>query len=138
VELTKLHAKISQLVVEWVFLESLRSLSLDRRKTMIEPDHPRLSIVPQDLSVSAEAPDHRPAELGVVRRRNLHPDVVRLPPRGDHGLAKPEGPCLAAAKHDRPQLLRCRIGEAIARFGRPDIINTDRGSQFTSFACTTH
>ena len=45
-EITKLHAKIGQLVVER-FLESLRSLSLDRRKTMIDPGHPRLSIVRQ-------------------------------------------------------------------------------------------
>src|ERR1700680_4386876 len=29
------------------FVESLRSLSLDRRKAMIEPGHPRLSIVRQ-------------------------------------------------------------------------------------------
>src|SRR5205823_2127017 len=48
VELTKLHAKIRQLVVERnFFVESLRSLSLDRRKAMIEPGHPRLSIVRQ-------------------------------------------------------------------------------------------
>ena len=47
-ESTKLHAKIGQLVVERdFFVESLRSLSLDRRKTMIDPDHPRLSIVRQ-------------------------------------------------------------------------------------------
>src|SRR5213076_3465971 len=29
------------------FVESLRSLSLDRRKTMIDPGHPRLSVVRQ-------------------------------------------------------------------------------------------
>ncbi|MGC1318979.1 MAG: IS3 family transposase [Pseudolabrys sp.] len=47
-EVTKLHAKIGQLVVERGFFgQSLRSLSLDRRKAMIEPDHPRLSIVRQ-------------------------------------------------------------------------------------------
>jgi putative transposase len=47
-EVTKLHAKIGQFVVERDFFgESLRSLSLDRRKTMIDPGHPRLSIVRQ-------------------------------------------------------------------------------------------
>ena len=47
-ELTKLHAKIGQLVCgAGFFVESLRSLSLDRRKTMIDPGHPRLSIVRQ-------------------------------------------------------------------------------------------
>ena len=34
------------------FVESLRSLSLDRRKTMIDPGHPRLSIVRQCASIS--------------------------------------------------------------------------------------
>ncbi len=29
------------------------------------------------------------------------------------------------------------LEEAIARHGRPDIFNTDQGSQFTSFAFTT-
>lgn len=29
------------------------------------------------------------------------------------------------------------LEEAIARYGRPDIFNTDQGSQFTSFAFTT-
>lgn len=44
-EVAKQHAKIGQLVVERDFFgESLRSLSLDRRRIMIDPDHPRLSI----------------------------------------------------------------------------------------------
>ena len=47
-EITKLHGEIGQLVVERdFFVESLRSLSLGRRKTMIDPGHPRLSIVRQ-------------------------------------------------------------------------------------------
>ena len=52
-ELTKLHAKIGQLVVERDFFgQSLRSLSLDRRKTMIDPGHSWLSIVRQCELVS--------------------------------------------------------------------------------------
>jgi putative transposase len=51
-EITRLHAKIGQLVVERDFVESLRSLSLDRRKTMIDPGHARLSIVRQGELVS--------------------------------------------------------------------------------------
>ena len=46
-EMTKLHAKIGQLAWNAIFGGSLRSLSLDRRRTMIDPDHPRLSIVRQ-------------------------------------------------------------------------------------------
>jgi len=47
-EITKLHAKIGQLVVERDFLsKAFDRWSLDRRKTMIDPGHPRLSIVRQ-------------------------------------------------------------------------------------------
>jgi putative transposase len=35
-----------------IFVEGFRSLSLDRRKTMIDPGHPRLSIVRQCELVS--------------------------------------------------------------------------------------
>ena len=52
-EVTKLHAKIGQLVVERDFLaKALRSLSLNRRKMMIDPGHPRLSIARQCELVS--------------------------------------------------------------------------------------
>ena len=40
-EVEKLHAKIRQLPVERDFFgESLRSMSVDRRRAMIEPGHP--------------------------------------------------------------------------------------------------
>jgi putative transposase len=29
------------------------------------------------------------------------------------------------------------LEEALTRFGKPEIFNTDQGSQFTSFACTS-
>lgn len=46
-EVEKLHAKIGQLVVERVFGESLRSMSVERRRAMVEPAHHRLSILAQ-------------------------------------------------------------------------------------------
>jgi putative transposase len=47
-DVTKLHAKTWSVGGGTRFFgESLRSLSLDRRKMMIEPGHPRLSIVRQ-------------------------------------------------------------------------------------------
>ncbi|MBV8868919.1 MAG: IS3 family transposase [Acetobacteraceae bacterium] len=52
-EVEKLHAKIGQLVVERDFLaKGLRSMSVERRRQMIEPGHPRLSIVRQCELVS--------------------------------------------------------------------------------------
>jgi transposase-like protein len=43
-EVEKLHAKIGQLGVDRVFSESLRSMSVDRGRAMVEPAHHRLSI----------------------------------------------------------------------------------------------
>jgi transposase InsO family protein len=52
-----------------------------------------------------------------------HPDGQRLPlPGGHHGeLGEPSGAGVAIA-----------LEEALARYGRPEIFNTDQGSQFTS------
>ncbi len=43
---------------------------------------------------------------------------------------------MAIVEHHGRRVLRGRLEEAIARYGRPDIFNTDQGSQFTSFAFT--
>lgn len=62
-EIGRLHAKIGQLVVERDFLESLRSLSLERRRQMIEPQHARLSVQRQCrlVSISRSRMRHCPA-----------------------------------------------------------------------------
>ncbi|MCG7364525.1 IS3 family transposase [Roseomonas sp. ACRSG] len=47
-EVEKLHAKIGQLLVERDFLaKGVRTMSLERRRQMIEPGHPQLSVVRQ-------------------------------------------------------------------------------------------
>jgi len=51
-EVETLHAKISLLVEERNFAEGLRSMGVDRRRKIIEPEHPRLSIVRQCELVS--------------------------------------------------------------------------------------
>ncbi|MCI0754814.1 IS3 family transposase [Teichococcus vastitatis] len=52
-EVEKLHAKIGQLLVERGFFgQGVRTMSLKRRRQMIEPEHPRLSIVRQCELVS--------------------------------------------------------------------------------------
>src|SRR5271156_5484278 len=67
-EMTKLHAKIGQLVVERDFLA--KAFGLDRRRTMIDPDHPRLSIVRQcELASVSRASFYR--EPAGEREENL-------------------------------------------------------------------
>jgi transposase-like protein len=52
-EVEKLHAKIAQLLVERDFFgQSVRSMSVERRRQMIEPEHSQLSIVRQCELVS--------------------------------------------------------------------------------------
>jgi putative transposase len=100
VELTKLHAKIGQLVVERdFFVESLRSLSLDRRKAMIEPGHPRLSIVRQCelASISRSSFYREPtavSEATLRLMRRIDEQFLETP----HGTARDRwrGICVAA------------------------------------------
>ena len=62
-------------------------------------------------AVSASASDHRSAEPGLVRRRDLHPDAQRLPvPGRDHGLVQPQGSGVEAIEHDGCRLLRHGAG----------------------------
>ena len=204
------------------FVESLRSLSLDRRKMMIDPGHPRLSIVrecelasisrssfyreptaeneetlrlmrlideqflqtpwygsrhmhgicgvpagalgaiapsadaqdgfdtdlpkPEDqrttsaasnMAIFASPSDHRSAEPDLVCRRDLHPDASRLPvPGRDHGWFSRKVLAWRLSSTMDAEFCVTALEEAMARFGRPEIFNTDQGSQFTSFAFT--
>lgn len=219
-EVMKLHAKIGQLVVERDFFgQSLRSLSLDRRRTMIEPDHPLLSIRRQCELVSiSRASFYRqpagesPENLDLMRV--IDEVFMEMPWYGSRQMARRlrrQGWCVGRKRVRRlmrkiglspiyqapktsephpqhriyPYLLRhlaierpdqvwcadvtyipmrrgflylvaimdwlsrrvlawrlsntmdadfcvAALEEAIARHGRPDIFNTDQGSQFTS------
>ena len=54
-----------------------------------------------DMAISASPSDHRSAEPGLVRRRDLYPDAQRLPvSRRDHGLVQPKGSGVEAVEHD--------------------------------------
>ena len=67
-----------------------------------------------DLSLSSQRDGYRPAQSGLVRRHHLYPRPAWLSvPGSDHGL-----------------------GDALARYGQPEIFNTDQGSQFTSLDFT--
>ena len=89
------------------------------------------------MALFASPPDHRPAEPSLVCRRHVHPDAPRLFVLGrHHGLVQPQGSGVAAVEHDGCRLCVTALEQAIAGFGRPEIFNTDQGSQFTSFAFT--
>ncbi|WP_254453610.1 IS3 family transposase [Siccirubricoccus sp. G192] len=219
-DVEKLHAKIGQLVVERDFLaKNVRSMSLDQRRQMIEPEHPRLSVVRQCelVSISRSGLHHRPAgetALNLELMRLIDAQFLETPWYGSRQMARHlcrEGygvgrkrirrlmakmglapiyqrPRTSTPQPDHqvfPYLLRelvtgrpnhvwCAditylpmrrgflslvavmdwvtrkvlswrvsntldvefcleaLEEALARFGRPEIFNTDQGSQFTS------
>ena len=56
--------------------------------------------------------------------------------RGDHRLGQPRGSGVAAVEYDGHQLLLEALDEALLRYGKPKIFNTDQGAQFTSAAFT--
>ena len=100
------------------------------------PEDERAASAAQDLSVSAAVSDHRPAEPGLVCGCDLHPDAARLPlPRRHHGLGRKVLAWRLSNTMDA-EFCVAALEEAIVRFGKPDIFNTDQGSQFTSFAFT--
>ena len=90
------------------------------------------------MALPASALDHRSAEPSLVRRRDLHPDAQKgflyLVAIMDWFSRK----VLAWRLSNTMDADFCvtALEEAIARFGRPEIFNTDQGSQFTNFAFT--
>ena len=109
---------------------------------MIEPDNPDLSICKQCKLLSISRSSFYYTSKGEAARVPLL--------RGNHGLAHPQGFVLADLEQAGGRLLplsadcfaiACRVmvealNEAIHKFGPPEIMNTDQGSQFTSFAWT--
>ena len=91
----------------------------------------------QDLSVPAASSDHRSAEPGLVCGCDLYPDAARLPlPRRNHGLGQSQGLAWRLSNTMDADFCVAALEEAIARYGKPGIFNTDQGSQFTSSAFT--
>ena len=91
-EIEKLHAKIGQLV-ERIFVESLRSMSLDRRRHTIDPQHLRLSIQRQCrlVSISRSAFYHQPVgetPLNLELMRLLDAQFLATPWYGSRQMAR--------------------------------------------------
>ena len=84
--------------------------------------------------VPAARADHRPAESGLGDGHDLHPDAARLR-LSDRRPRLGHAPGAGVPGVDQPGRRRrasrpCE--EAIARYGVPEIMNTDQGSQFTA------
>ncbi|PGH59070.1 IS3 family transposase [Azospirillum palustre] len=219
-EVEKLHAMIGQLVVErGFFAQGLRSMSIGRRRELVEADHPRLSITRQCELVSISrssyygpAKGEPAANLELMRlideqfletpwygsrqmtrhlrrhghqvnRKRVRRLMVRMGLQAVYQRPKTTVPhpehkiwpyLLRDLTIDRPDQVWCSdityipmrrgflylvavmdwatrkvlswrlsntmdvafcieaVEEAMARYGRPDIFNTDQGSQFTS------
>ena len=88
---------------------------------------------PQDLPVSAAQAGGRAAEPGVGDGHHLRPHGARLRLSGrGRRLGKPPGSGLAALITMEVAFCLEAVEEALAKYGRPEIFNTDQGSQFTS------
>ncbi len=67
------------------------------------------------------------------RRHYVHTHGKRiLLSCGGDGLGKPDGSVLAVVNTLDSSFCVDALQEAIGRYGRPEIFNTDQGSQFTS------
>jgi HTH-like domain len=71
------------------------------------PEDQRTASAASDMALSASPSDHRPAEPGLVRRRDLHPDAQRLPVhRRDHALVQPKGSDMETIEHGSQPTIR--------------------------------
>jgi hypothetical protein len=72
-----------------------------------------------------------------LRRHHLPAHTTPLSLFGrDHGLAYKKGAGVAYLERAGSQVLFDALNEPIHKYGLPEIMNTDRGSHFTSFAWT--
>jgi transposase InsO family protein len=75
----------------------------------------------------------------LVQRHYLHTRQKRLPILGGvYGLGDPQGAVLAAFQHARCRFCVEALEEAIAKYGKPEIMNTDQGSQYTGAGWITN
>ena len=58
-------------------------------------------------------------------------------PGGGHGLGNSPGALLQALQHPRRRFCTEALTEALERYGRPEIFNSDQGSQFTCLEFTS-
>ena len=87
----------------------------------------------QTLSLPVARLDHRSEQSGLVCGYYLHPHAQRFSlSGGHHGLVQP----WRLSNTMDTDFCASALEEAVAKYGKPDIFNTDQGCQFTSFAFT--
>ena len=91
----------------------------------------------QDLALSAARLGDRPAEPGLVCGHHLHPDAAGLPVSGGgDGLGSRKVLSWRLSNTMDVEFCIEALEEALTLHGRPEIFNTDQGSQFTSLRFT--
>ena len=98
------------------------------RTTKPEPGHKVYPYRLRGLSI-----ERRPC---VGDRHNLHPDGARLGLSGGGATGSAAACCRAGYRSRWTRRSASRRWRAFARYGKPDIFNTDQGSQFTGQAFT--
>ena len=98
-----------------------------------EAEHQQAASRAQGLPVPSARRDDRPAEPGVGRRHNVYPDAsgVFVPGR-DPRLGNPAGASWRLSNTLTAGFCVEALSEALGRFAKPGIFNTDQGAQFTS------
>jgi len=107
------------------------------RGALSPPAHHQARAWPQDLPVSTARPGDHAAEPGLGDGHHVYPDGARLRLSGRRArLGEPPRAGVEAVDHDGSFLLRRDAGGCSARHGKPEVFNTDQGSQFTGTAFT--
>ena len=92
---------------------------------------------PQDLSLSPAQSDDEARGTSGLPDISLYSDRARLSlSRGDHRLGIACGLAWRLSNTMDVSFCLAALEEALAKFGKPEIFNTDQGSQFTSAAFT--
>ena len=101
-------------------------------------EHVETRAGPQDLSLSAARREGRAAEPGLGDGHHLYPDGARLRlSRRRRRLVQPaRALAIGCRSRWRPTSASRRWRRRSAKHGKPEIFNTDQGSQFTSEAFT--
>ncbi|MGB8804478.1 MAG: IS3 family transposase [Chthoniobacterales bacterium] len=124
-EVEKLHAKIGQLLVERDFLgESLRSMSVERRRQMIEPQHRELSVARQCelVSISRSGFYYQPAgetPLNLALMRLIDVQFLETPWYGSRQMTR-------HLRREGYMVGRKRVRRLMARMGLEPIYQRPR------------
>lgn len=103
------------------------------RGSLPSPQHLEAGARPHGLSLPLAQSAGHPTQPGLGDGHYLHPDGAGLRLSGRRRrLVQPTRAGLAAVDHAGGRVCIEAVEEALARYGKPDIFNTDQGSQFTS------